>query len=341
MTLWAKAGVSCDYVSFEDEELHEVIYTHKNFGLKAEKVLRAFFRRFALLPRLKNYDVVFIYEEAARLGPAIVERLIARTRIPIVYDFCDPIYLPYKSPRNHYFSYLKCFGKTAAICKMSAHVLVGNRDLFAYAQQHNPHCTIVPITIDTEEYTPRDRADQQGALPIIGWSGSHTTVPHLDGLKPVLEHLRKERAFRLKVIGATAYAVAGVDVEAIRWRAATEVEDLSGIDIGIMPLPDDPWTRLRTHLKVRQYMGLGIPLVASPVGVNSEIIGDGVNGFLAATPDEWIDKLKRLLDDGELRKTMGARARKTIEEQYSANVWAPRVLAIMDRVVREARSARR
>src|SRR5262249_21634677 len=96
-----------------------------------------------------------------------------------------------------------------------------------------------------------------------------------------------------------------------------------------MPLPNDPWTRLRSHLKVRQYMGLGIPCVGSPVGIMGELIDDGKNGFLAHDEDEWVAKLTRLLDDAALRRKIGAAGRATIVERYSASLWAPRVLEIL------------
>jgi glycosyltransferase involved in cell wall biosynthesis len=328
MTWMARQGVRCDYASFEDEGLRSVIYTPGHYLAKATGVLRGFARRFDLLRSVRGYDVVFLYEQAARLGPAVIERLIARTGIPIVYDFCDPIYEPYKSFINGYLSYLKFPGKTASICKMSAHVLVGNEELAEYARGHNPNVTIVPITIDTEEYQPAPPRPQP-AVPTIGWTGSHSTVPHLAGASAVLRRLARERRFRLKVIGGEAFSLDGVEVDAQPWRAATEVADLQRFDIGIMPLPDDPWVSRRTHLKVRQYMGLGIPCVVSPLGVNRELIEDGENGFLVTTEDQWVDRLTRLLDDSALRARIGAAGRRTIEQRYSAALWAPRVLEIL------------
>jgi glycosyltransferase involved in cell wall biosynthesis len=328
MTWMATQGVACDYASFEDEGLRRVIYQPGHYREKATGVLRGFARRFELLRTVRGYDVVFLYEQAARLGPAVIERLIARTGVPIVYDFCDPIYEPYKSFINGYVSYLKFPGKTASICKLSKHVLVGNEELAAYARAHNPHVTIVPITIDTVEYQPAPPRPTP-AVPTIGWSGSHSTVPHLAGASAVLRRLARTRKFRLKVIGGESFTLDGVDVVAQPWRAATEVADLQEFDIGIMPLPDDPWVSRRTHLKVRQYMGLGVPCVVSPLGVNRELIDDGRNGFLAVTEDEWVDKLTRLLDDAALRARLGAAGRQTIEERYSAALWAPRVLEIL------------
>jgi glycosyltransferase involved in cell wall biosynthesis len=127
-----------------------------------------------------------------------------------------------------------------------------------------------------------------------------------------------------------------LDVEALPWRAATEVEDLRPIDVGIMPLPDDEWSRGKCGMKALQYMALGIPPVVSPVGVNAAIVQDGVNGFQARNDDEWVEKILLLLRDPELRRRLGARARRTVEDRYSARVQAPRLA----QVLREAASCR-
>ncbi len=322
-------GVSATYEAFEDAELHEIIYTRGNYARKTASTLRALGRRVSLLGRAHHYDLVFIYEEAARIGPALFERAIRWMGLPIVYDFCDPVYLPYQSPTNHHLARLKCFGKTATICTLADHVLVGNDDLAGYARRYNPRVTVVPLTIDTRTYGPKESRSPKGMVPVIGWSGSHSTVPHLEGLAEVLRAVAKIRRFRLEVIGAPDYRLEGVEVSSRRWSSATEIPDLHGFDIGIMPLPNDSWTKLRSHLKVRQYMGAGLPSVVSPVGVNAQLVRDGVNGFLADSPRDWVEKLVRLIDDPELRFNMGGRARRTIEEHYAAERWAPRVFDIL------------
>jgi glycosyltransferase involved in cell wall biosynthesis len=342
MPVMAKENVVFDYAAFEDEKLHRVLYTQGNQLAKGAGMLRGFARRLQLLRSVDRYDVVFIYEEAARLGPAIIERLIAKAGVPIVYDFCDPIYLHINSPTNGYWSHLKFVGKTATICRLATHVLVGNEELANYARTHNRRVTVVPITIDTDQYRPRPwpSQSQSQSVPVLGWTGSHSThstVPHLDGLRSVLERLRQQHTFKLRVIGTRRWEAAGIEVEAQAWQAATEVSDLESMDIGIMPLPNDPWVRRRSHLKIRQYMGLGIPCVASPVGVNTELIEDGVNGFLANSDEEWMEKIGRLIRDADLRKKLGAAGRRTIEQRYSAKLWAPRVLEIL----RQAAATRR
>jgi glycosyltransferase involved in cell wall biosynthesis len=327
-------GIEFTYSSFEDARLHMLVYTEGNYVRKSWEMLKAFSRRLALISEVKKFDAVFIYEEASRIGPALIERLIHRLGVPIVYDFCDPIYLPYKSVKNGYFSHLKCFGKTSTICALSAHVLVGNAELAEYARRFNPHVTIVPITIDLTEFPAKTWDTSHSTdIPTIGWSGSHSTIQHLDLLRRALQELRQKRTYRLRVLGAAHYELPGVEVEAEPWTVASEVEFLRRCDVGIMPLPADEWTRLRSHLKIRQYMAVGIPCVASPVGIIRELIDDGANGFLADSDKEWVDKLSHLIDNYALRQQLGSKGRQMIDERYSGAIWARDVLGILRSVV--------
>lgn len=335
--LLRERGVEIDYYSFEDEALHSLIYEAGNLPRKLQLVSGAFARRARLMRRLREYDAVYIFREAALLGPAIFERLIHRSGVPMIFDFDDAIFVPYRSPSNGYLSYLKFPAKTRTICRLASHVMAGNPFLADYAREVNDRVTIVPTTIDTEKYKV-DEAKRANEPPVIGWSGSHSTVAHLDTLRGGLQRLAKEERFRLRVIGTPSYELEGVEVEAMAWRAATETADLGVIDIGIMPLPDDRWSKGKCGLKALQYMALGIPTVCSPVGVNVDIIQDGSNGFLAATEDEWVEKLKRLLRSPELRERLGRAGRATVEEQYSAAVQAPRVYQILEAVARQPKA---
>ena len=167
-----------------------------------------------------------------------------------------------------------------------------------------------------------DRERPVPSVPVIGWTGSFSTVQHLDTLRGALQELAHRERFRLRVIGTPEYDLEGVEVEAMPWRAQTEIEDLRPIDIGVMPLPDDAWSKGKCGLKALQFMALGIPTICSPVGVNTEIIHDGENGFIAGTEDEWLKKLGALLRSAELRKQLGQAGRKTVETRYSATIQA-------------------
>ena len=320
-------GVNIDYAPFETEELRKVLYSPGRYLTKLSAVAKGLSKRSRDVKDLSKYDLVYVFREAALLGPAWFESRIARSGKPMIFDFDDAVFVPYRSPSNGYLSYLKFPGKTATICRRSAHVMAGNPYLAEYASRFNNKVTIVPTTIDTDKYRANERPEKD--VLTIGWSGSHSTAQHLDTLRDTLKELAKTEKFKLRVIGEPNYSIDGVDFEAIPWRSETEVDDLLDIDIGIMPLPDDQWSKGKCGLKALQYMALGIPTICSPVGVNSEIITDGVNGFIADGQTEWIEKLKRLLHSKELRRELGMRGRETVESRYSAKVQAPRVFEVL------------
>jgi len=325
--LLRESGVEIVYEPFECEELHSVISLRGNIGAKLRLVAKGFVRRIGAMLRVGEFDAVYVFREAALFGPAVFEYWVKLSGAPMIFDFDDAIFVPYISPSNGYLSRLKFPGKTRAICRLSSHVMAGNPYLAEYARQVNSNVTIIPTTIDTDKYRPENKKAESPA-PVIGWSGSFSTVQHLDTLRAALQRLAKKERFRLRIIGTPSYRLDGVEVEAMSWRSRTEIEDLDAIDIGVMPLPDDEWSRGKCGLKALQYMALGIPTICSPVGVNSEIIQDGVNGLLAATEDEWVEKLMMLLRSAELRSRLGAAGRQTVEAKYSARSQVPQVLEV-------------
>jgi glycosyltransferase involved in cell wall biosynthesis/uncharacterized protein YbaR (Trm112 family) len=347
--LLRQRGIEITYEPFESEDLHATVYQPGQISQKLRLVSQALRRRSSLLRYVKNYDVVYIFREAALLGPPVFERLIYQSGVPIVFDFDDAIFVSYKSPSNGYLSYLKFAGKTKTNCRLAAHVMVGNPYLADYARQVNDNVTIIPTTIDTDEYKLLPDKKRSGPI-VIGWTGSFSTVQHLDTVRGALKKLAERESFRLRVIGTPSYQVEGIDVKASKWNAETELEDLSEIDIGIMPLPDDNWSKGKCGLKALQFMALGIPTVCSPVGVNTDIIQDNENGLIASSEDEWVERLSMLLRSPELRERLGRAGRQTVERRYSATAQAPRVYEVFtsvagnskvngDRVQQSARAA--
>jgi glycosyltransferase involved in cell wall biosynthesis len=328
--LLRERGVEITYAPFESEELHELLYQTGSIGRKLAHVTRQFARRFSVIDSARQYDAVYVFREGALLGPPLFEWLIKRKRVPMVFDFDDAIFVSYRSPSNGYLSYLKFAAKTNTICRLASHVMVGNPYLADYARQFNPRVTMIPTTIDTEKYTVQPKEAVEA--PLIGWTGSFSTVQHLDTLGRALQKLAQRERFRLRVIGTPEYRLEGVDVEAMRWRAETEVDDLRSVDIGVMPLPNDAWSKGKCGLKALQFMALGIPTVCSPVGVNTDIIQDGENGFIAGTEDEWVEKLSQMLRSVELRRRLGLASRATVERTYSAIAQAPRVYEVLESI---------
>jgi len=330
-------GAEIIYKPFEDAALRAVIYEGGNVAGKIAEVSRAFGRRLSTIPELKDFDVVYLFREAALLGPAFFERWVGMSRVPYIFDFDDAVFVSYKSPANGYLSYLKFPGKTRTICRKAAHVMAGNEYLADYARAVNKNVTIVPTTIDTAVYLPEYAHQDAPEKLTLLWSGSFSTVQHLETVNAILQRLAKEREFKLRVIGTPKFDLEGVETEAISWKAATEIEDLRAGHIGLMPLPDEKWSKGKCGLKALQYMALGIPTICSPVGVNSTIITDDENGYLASTEAEWLEKLKLLMDSAETRIRIGKAGRKTVEDEYSADRHARRVYEIFASVASTAR----
>lgn len=280
-------------------------------------------KRLADVRRYPNYDIVFVQREAWMLGTTFFESQVRGSGAKLVFDFDDSIWLMDTSAANKKWEWLKNPRKTEQNIRLADLVFAGNPYLADYARQFNRNVHIVPTTIDTDAYTPGPASDAKGPLT-IGWSGSVTTIRHFEFARPALMKLKERfgRRVSFQVIGDARFKDPDLGVTGLPWLPETEVEDLRQFDVGIMPLPDDEWARGKCGLKGLQYMALGIPTIMSPVGVNSDIIQHGENGFLAASEGEWLDCLSRLLDSPTLRRKVGEAGRATVQERFSvtANV---------------------
>ena len=325
-------GWAVDFYPFEDEELHRVIYQSGRPLEKAAGLARCYTRQLGRILRKPPCDVLFIYREAALVGPALIERLARRLRVPIVYDLDDPVFIPYRSPSNHWFSLLKFSRKTYSLFRLSDHVIAINNLIAERAARYNSSVTVIPNTVDTRRFFPSPRP--AGAAPRLVWIGSHSTMPNLATIAAPLSRLQAETGAALRVIGVGEAQLAGVEAETRQWSEATEVADMQDCDIGLVPLTDLSWNAWKFFYKTVQYMALGLPVVARRIGSNCEVIEDGVNGFLVETEDEWFARLRELVADEDLRRRMGAAARRTVEERYSHESQMPRVVEVFEGALR-------
>lgn len=314
-------GWEVDVRSFMDRETYARFHRRGGAMGKAAALVAGAKRRWRDTARAGEWDVVLIHREAFPAGGPVFERRVAGRGTPIVFDFDDAIWLPNVSAANRRARWLKHPEKTASIIGLSRVVLAGNEYLADYARALNPDVRVLPTVVDTESYVCTD-GPSEGPVT-VGWTGSVTTLEHLRMLEPVLARIQREKEVAIRIVGAPDYRPTGFEAEVIAWDPAREVEDLCPIDIGLMPLPDEPWARGKCGLKLLQYMALGRAAVASPVGVNTRIVQDGVNGLLARTPPEWEGALRDLLDDPALRARLGRAARSTVEREYSVEATYP------------------
>jgi glycosyltransferase involved in cell wall biosynthesis len=327
-------GFDYDFSYLISEKFDRVFYQPGNFHSKAWIFLASAWKRWVDVIRSKQYDIVFVQREAFMSGTAFFEKQFSKNA-KLVFDFDDAIWHLDISGANKKFGWLKNPGKTARIISMSDAVISGNQYLAKYAKQYNKNVIIIPTTIDTNEYI-RVGVARQDETVVIGWSGSLTTIKHFEYAIPFLKQLKDKYGNRIviKVIGDPSYRNSELEIKGLAWSRETELMELSSFDIGIMPLPDDEWANGKCGLKALQYMALEIPTVVSPVGMNTEIITDGVNGFLASTGNNWVEKISGLIENPALRAAIGRQARKTVIEKYSVNSQKEKYLACMRELLR-------
>ena len=285
------------------------------------------------MPSLPIYDGVYVFLYVTPLGTSVFERLYRMLSKRLIYDIDDLVFMGKTTQANALVARLRCPGKYFYLMRAADHVITCTPYLDGLVRKYNSRTTDISSTIDTDRYLPVSEYANDRVL-VLGWSGSHSTVPYLNLLANVLRDLRKDIAFKLLVIGTDSFEMDGVDVEAIPWREATEVRDLRRIDIGLYPLPDEEWVLGKSGLKALQYMALGIPTVATAVGANFRVIENGVSGFLVSTEDEWKQRLADLLRNPALRRSLGEASRKRVERLYSVRANEPVYLGILDDVLR-------
>jgi glycosyltransferase involved in cell wall biosynthesis len=330
-------GISVELKPFVGRRMMDKLHQPGSLASKAGWMIEAFARRVLEVTRLGNYDVVLIHRAACLAGPAAIERLIRVIRKPIIFDFDDAIYLLDTSAANRHFGWLKFPGKTAALCRLSTHVVAGSNYLAEYARKFNPRVTIVPTSIDTDLYQPARHNGHKGRI-VIGWTGSSTSQTHLEMFADVLRELAGRRDVEIRVQSNRQPVLQGVPFVWRPWSPATELEELRQFDIGIKPMPDDPWSRGKCPMKEIQYMAMGIPTVCSAVGASREIIRHGTNGFLASNKDEWLTSLEALIDNQDLRRELGAAGRRTVENQFSMKQCASMFASVVRETLQEYHS---
>ena len=217
--------------------------------------------------------------------------------------------------------------------RASDSVIAGNNFLKEQAGCYNNHVVTIPTVIDQDRY-PMKEYNPGKKKVTIGWIGDHGSIHYLEKMRPVFEELgRKYPYIELEIICDIFFDCDNIPVVKRMWSADQEIEYLHELDIGVMPLIQDPWSEGKCGLKILQYFGVGVPAVCTPVGVNKDVVREGFNGYFASSPEQWVEKLSLLIEDREKQKTMGLNGRETVFQSFSLAACAPKFYGILHETV--------
>lgn len=319
-------GWDCRLAPAVPSALHETYFFSRNTAWKALLSLVIFLRRLVQLCRIPFADVVFVQKPLLPAGWPPLEPLAALFAKKLVFDCDDAIFLPspFRKGRRTPGNLAERFRKIAASADL---VLAGNAFLAEEAARCAPRVEIFPTVVDTGRFAVNGRPER--ASCVIGWMGSPSTAVYLQGFKDVMAELSQQFSARWVFVGAPVMAWDGIPGTFEDWAYATEVEKMQSFDIFISPLENTPWEEGKCGLKTLTAMSAGLPVVASAVGVHKDIVKDGVNGFLASTPEEWKEKLSLLVSDAGLRRKLGDEARKTVQRDFDLAQAAHRLAALL------------
>ncbi|UUZ74634.1 glycosyltransferase family 4 protein [Polaromonas sp. P1(28)-13] len=315
-------GVRITVQPLLSDGLLQARYQRGSYGLGS--LLRAYVDRCRALLRRRDFNAIWIEKEALPWVPLWMERTLLRG-VPYVLDYDDAVFHQYD---QHHRAWVRCLygGRLDGLMAKAALVVGGNNYLAQRARDAGARWTeVVPTVIDLDRYPHTLQPPTTKKLPRIVWIGSPSTARYLHLLRGPLGKLAERQSFVLRVIGGGVVDIPGVQVEMVPWSEDTEVENIRACDVGVMPLVDSSWERGKCGYKLIQYMACDLPVVASGVGVNSEIVQHGVNGYLANTSDEWVAALDKLLADKHLRAQMGGAGRHLVERVYCIQQTGPKM----------------
>jgi len=321
------AGFTCEISPLFDQAYLE--YKYRSGRTAIHDIVRALVRRLMVLLSVKRYDILVIEKELFPYCPAWIEALLDRIGCRYVVDYDDALFHQYDMHRKRAIRSLYR-SKISSVMRHASMVVAGNRYLAEYALKAGARkIELLPTVVDLSRYSPNSLVRSREHVFTVGWIGSPSTSRYLAVIASALREVCSGGVGRLLLIGSGPVNLPGVDVECVPWSEASEVELICRCDVGVMPLLDSPWERGKCGLKLIQYMACGLPVVASPVGVNRSLVDHGVDGFLAADDVEWKNALRRLKGDENLRSSMGKAGHAKVAKNYSLQVAAPVLASLL------------
>jgi len=323
-------GIVIEIQSFLDMDTMRILYKPGHVSKKVTSVLAGFLRRIAGLRRVFDYDYIFIHREATPIGPPFIEAALFLLRRRVIFDFDDAIFISKTSKVNRIVAFAKWSSKIRFISKYSSKVAVCNNYLVNWVKQYNPTAVLLPTTIDLTYHKPIPKEPLASRMPVIGWTGTQSTMLYLDLVRDALAELQKHYDFEFRVICDVDPKFPDLkNYRFIKWALASEIEDLAGMDIGLMPVPQGQWEQGKVGFKAIQYSGVGAAPVVSSTGSGHEVVLQGRTGLVVDNScAAWVVALSSLLDNPIQLEAMGLAAREYIDSRYSVRSQVPTYMAL-------------
>jgi glycosyltransferase involved in cell wall biosynthesis len=332
LPLLEKEGFHFVISSFQTNRFWEIIYKPGRIPEKVFWTCIGYVKRTLDLFRIPFYDAIFVNLWVTPLGVPFFERIVFFLNRHVIYDIDDMLFA--KNNNSGFIQKLKGKNKPLMLMKYSRMVITCTPKLEEIALKLNRYGNAMDIssTFDTDRFMPVEKYCKNEKT-VIGWTGTHSTLPFLESLQPVLSQVSRLRRIKLLVIANKEYRMKDVETEFIIWNKDTEIQDLHRIEIGLYPIPANEWSLGKSSLKALTYMAIAVPFVATAYGTNYRIMENGVQGFLALNYREWKDYLIELIDNIELRKKMGLAGRERVKERFSVKANFPKYLQVFEKVI--------
>jgi glycosyltransferase involved in cell wall biosynthesis len=321
-----KEGYSFTISNFQTKRFWSIVHKEGRILEKMFWVVFGYGKRIFDLLRAPFFDGIFVTIWGTPLGWPIYENSLFLFNNNVIYDLDDMMFLDkVEHAKSKWLEKIKGKRKPIVLMKKAKYVIVCTPKLEEIALGLNKYKRVIDIssTFDTDRFVPVKEYEKH-EITTLGWTGTHSTIPFLETLQPVLAELSKKLKIKLLVIANREYYMKDVDTEFIFWKKESEVKDLQSIEIGLYPIPANEWSLGKSSLKALTYMAIGVPFVATAYGTNYRIMENGIQGFLASTDQEWLESLTKLVNNVSLRRTMGIEGRKRVEQMFSVKANFPK-----------------